>query len=180
MKTVALYGGSFDPPHVGHEAIVKALVRLKFIDEIVIMPTYLNPFKSEYFAPSELRLEWLKEIFVEYEKTFVSDYEVLQKEQVPSIKTVKYLLKSYKKIFLVVGADNLATLHKWKDYKELEQRVTFIIATRDNHKVPSDFMRIIIDQEISSSELRENVDITKLPKKCAKLIAQHYKETHAK
>lgn len=180
MKTVALYGGSFDPPHIGHKAIVDALEKLNFIDEIVVMPTYLNPFKSQFFAPSELRLKWLKEIFEAYKKTSVSDYEVLQQERVPSISTVKYLLQSYKKIFFVIGADNVATLHQWQSYKELKQRVTFIVATRDRHRVSDDFMKIHINQEISSTKLRQEMDITKLPKKCAQEIAQYYKENNAK
>ena len=73
MKTIALFGGSFDPPHLGHYSIVHALLEIKEIDEIIVMPTYLNPFKDASFAPAELRLRWLKEIFKEERKVTVSD-----------------------------------------------------------------------------------------------------------
>jgi nicotinate-nucleotide adenylyltransferase len=62
MDSIALFGGSFDPPHIGHEAIVKALMKLDEIDKIIIMPTYLNPFKTEFFAPADLRVKWLKKL----------------------------------------------------------------------------------------------------------------------
>ena len=81
MDTIALFGGSFDPPHIGHEAIVKALIKFKDIDKIVVMPTFLNPFKSHFYAPAALRLEWLREIFREYKNVEISDYEVLQKRE---------------------------------------------------------------------------------------------------
>jgi len=76
MKTIALYGGSFDPPHLAHEAIVKALSKLDFIDKIVVMPTFLNPFKSSSHAPSELRFEWLEEIFGSCKNIEICSYEV--------------------------------------------------------------------------------------------------------
>jgi len=76
MNTIALYGGSFDPPHLGHEAIVKALRELDFIEKVVVMPTFLNPFKESFTAPAELRLQWLKKIFSSYKDVEVSSYEV--------------------------------------------------------------------------------------------------------
>ncbi len=97
METIALFGGSFDPPHIGHEAIVKALLNIKEIDKIIVMPTFLNPFKSHSHASPELRLRWIKEVFSAYEKVEVSDYEVRQNKSVASILSVKHFLKKYKK-----------------------------------------------------------------------------------
>ncbi len=180
MDTIALFGGSFDPPHIGHEAIVKALKEFKDIDKVIIMPTFLNPFKSNFYAPASLRVEWLKKIFSGYKNVEVSDYEVLQKKQVPTITTVKHLLKSYKKIYLVIGADNLASLEKWKSYDELKNLVTFIVAERENIEISEKFLKLDIDQKISSTKLRENIEMSKLPKKCAKEIYTFYKENSCK
>ena len=83
MKNIALYGGSFDPPHIGHEAVVKALLDLNYIDKIIIMPTFLNPFKDGSTAPSSLRLDWLKEIYSDFKR----EVSALMKW----IKTKKYL-----------------------------------------------------------------------------------------
>ena len=178
--TIALFGGSFDPPHIGHKAIVKALEKLDYIDKIIIMPTFLNPFKSESHAPSELRFKWLKEIFKDFKNVKIDRYEVEQNRQVPTIESVKYLLKTYENVYLVIGADNLASLENWNSYLELKDLVTFIVASRDNIIVDKKFIQLNVDEKISSSVLRENIEISMLPKECATEIEQYYKENNAR
>jgi len=180
MKTIALYGGSFDPPHLAHEAIVKALRELEFIDKVVVMPTFLNPFKETFTAPAELRLQWLKDIFSSYKDVEVSSYEVDLKRRVPTIETVKYLLNSYDKVYLVIGADNLKSLHQWYKFDELKRVVTFIVVTRDEIEIPKNFIRLDLHEDISSSDLRKNFDSLKIPKKARAKITQYYKEHNAK
>ena len=180
MKTVALFGGSFDPPHTGHEVIVEALVALKYIDEIIVMPTFLNPFKSQSYASSDVRFKWLKTIFSSIEKVKVDDYEVKLRKKVPTITTVKHLLQSCQKVFVVIGADNLQTIHKWHKYDELKELVTFIVATRDNEKIDNKHITLNISENISSTKLRKTIDKEKLPSKCADEIAHFYKEYNAR
>ena len=179
-QTIALFGGSFDPPHIGHEAIVKSLLNLKDIQKVVIMPTFLNPFKTQTHAPSTLRLQWLKDIFESYKNVEVSSFEVQQNQKVPSIVSVKYLLQKYKKIYLVIGADNLASLDKWNRYEELKSLVTFIVIQRDKINIPDEFLSIDLDVDVSSTMLRQKMDISKLPEKCKLEIAKFYKEKNAK
>jgi len=182
MKTIALYGGSFDPPHIGHEAIIEALVKLDFIDQVIVTPAYLNPFKNNSFAPASLRLKWLKELCSTMKKVSVSSFEVGKNEKVPTLTTVNHLLQRYKKIYLVIGADNLEKLHQWHSYQELSKKVTFIVATREQISIPKEYIKLEISVEISSSELRNNLKIDKLPKKIAKQIVDFYnnKENNAK
>jgi len=179
-ETIALFGGSFDPPHIGHEAIVKAISAFRDVDKIVVMPTFLNPFKKLSHAPSKLRLQWLKKIFSEFENVEVSSYEVQQNKKVPTIQTVLHLLRKYKKIYLIIGADNLSSLHKWERFEELKKLVTIVVAPREGIKIDSKFLTLDVDIDISSSSLRENIDINLLPKKCATEIEKFYKEHNAK
>lgn len=180
MNTIALFGGSFDPPHTGHTAIVNALEKLDYIDKIIIMPTFLNPFKSSSHASSLLRLQWLKCIFSDHKNVLIDSYEVRQEKKVPTIESVLYLLKRYQKIFVVIGADNAATLEQWYRYDELKEKVTFIVASRENIKIPKEFIPLEVDVDISSSELRKVMDKTKLTEQCADEIAQYYKEIYAR
>jgi len=176
MRTVALYGGSFDPPHRGHEAVVKALLADDEIEKIIIMPTYLNPFKESFFAPASLRLAWLREIFEDESRVVVSDFEVNMGRKVPTIETVKFLQKRYANIALVIGADNLASLHKWQEYNLLKESVSFIVATRDKIAIPSKYKHLDVDVPISSSELRKSFSTDMLVEKNATLIEKYYKE----
>jgi len=180
MKTIALFGGSFDPPHIGHKAVVEAVLKLKEIDGVVVMPTFLNPFKNSSYAPPNLRLKWLKKIFLDKKNVKVSSYEVDKNEKIPTIQTVKHLLKTYKKIYLIVGADNLSLLHKWKDIDELKQLVNIVVAKRDKLPIDTKFLKLDVDEDISSTKLRENIITSKLPKECAKEIEKFYKEYNAR
>ena len=179
MENIALFGGSFDPPHIGHEAIVREALKLKEVDKVVIMPTFLNPFKSSSHASSAVRLEWLKEIFASFKDVEISSFEVDLKRQVPTIESVKYLLKRYAKIYLIIGADNLKSLSKWNSYKELKTLVTFVVATRDKIIIPENFLRLNVEENISSTYLREHIDRDKLSKTCAEQIIKFYKENNA-
>jgi len=178
-KTVALYGGSFDPPHIGHEAIIKALRELDFIDKVIVMPTFLNPFKETFVATAELRLQWLQKIFASYDDVEINSFEVDRKRKVPTIESVRFLLQKYDKIYLVLGADNLKFLEKWHKFDELKKLVSFIIITRDNIDIAHNFQTLNISVDVSSSALRKDLDISKIPNICAKEIAHYYKEYNA-
>ena len=180
MKSIALFGGSFDPPHIGHVAIVEALEKLEYIDKIIVMPTFLNPFKSSSHAPSELRFQWLKEIFKALKNVEISSYEVDQNRTVSTIESVEYLLKRYQKIYLVIGADNLASLELWTNYELLKEKVTFLVASRDNIIIDNHFIQLKVDEKISSTELRDSMNISKLPQECAEKIKKFYKENNEK
>lgn len=52
---IALFGGSFDPPHKGHEAIIKEALKKLDIDKLIIMPTFINPFKQNFSADEKQR-----------------------------------------------------------------------------------------------------------------------------
>ncbi len=176
MKTIALFGGSFDPPHLGHYSIVHALLEIKEIDEIIVMPTYLNPFKDASFAPAELRLRWLKEIFKEERKVTVSDFEIQEEKKVPTITTVENLSKNCDKIYLIIGADNLKDLHSWYRYSELEKLVTFMVAHRESISIPPCYADLQVEVNISSSEIRKKIQEEMLCRVNAKEIVQYYKK----
>lgn len=180
METIALFGGSFDPPHLGHEAVVQALASLDEIDKIVIMPTSLNPFKSSSFASAKRRLQWLKEIFTPYSNVLIDSFEVDSGEKIPTITTVEYLLKSYERVYLVIGADNLKNLHKWHKFEALKELVTFVVASRDEISIAKEFITLLVKQDISSTKLREKIDIKKLCGVNAQEIANYYKEKNDK
>jgi nicotinate-nucleotide adenylyltransferase len=140
------------------------------------MPTYLNPFKSKSVAGATLRLKWLKEIFKEDNKVIVDDFEVNQNRPIVTIETVLHLLTLYKKVYLVIGADNLASLRRWHRYDELKEIVTFIVATRDEIEIDSHYIKLSIDEDISSSTLREELDVSRLPSQCKDEILKVYKD----
>ena len=92
---IALFGGSFDPPHAGHDAAVKAILSSLKPDLLIIMPSFLNPFKKSFSAPPRLRLRWCRALWSDAPGVEVSDYEISQNVPVPTIQSVKFLLEKY-------------------------------------------------------------------------------------
>jgi len=174
---IALFGGSFDPPHIGHEMIVQSALKELDIDKFFVVPTYLNPFKNSYNTFPFVRYTWLKKLFKDYPKVEVLNYEIEQKRAVPTIDTVKYLYKKYNinKLYLIIGDDNLQSLRKWKDYDKLEKMVTLVVATRYENKYPKNLKILQISANISSTKLRENLDTKYLPASISKDIIKYYK-----
>ncbi len=176
---IAVFGGSFDPPHVGHEQIVLSALKTLHVDKVFIVPTFLNPFKSEFSVPADLRLEWLRKLFRDNKKIEILDFEVKQKRAVPTIETIKYLLSNYdiEKIYLIIGADNYKKLHLWSNYKELKSLVEFVIATRDGESFPKDLKKLDINANISSSKLRLKMGASFIPNSIKDEVSKYYTRT---
>jgi nicotinate-nucleotide adenylyltransferase len=172
----AIFGGSFDPPHIGHEEIIKKALEKLDIDVLFVIPTYLNPFKKKFFAPPHLRYKWVKKLLLPYKKAKIIDFELRQKRPVPTIETIRYLQKKYNldKIYLIIGADNLASLKDWKAYDELKKMVEFVIVTRNNTNIPKELKKLEVNAKISSTKLREHLKKHYLPPSVADEIMHYY------
>ncbi|MSN95617.1 nicotinate (nicotinamide) nucleotide adenylyltransferase [Campylobacter sp. FMV-PI01] len=162
---IALFGGSFDPPHIGHEEIVRLALKNLDIYKLFIMPTFLNPFKNEYFLEPNLRLNLCKKLWQNLNKVEICDYEILQNRPVPTIESVKFLYSKFniKNFYLIIGADNLNNLYKWYEFNELKKIVKFVVATRNDIKIPSNLQKLNLNVKISSSNLRKNLDLNFVP-----------------
>ncbi len=172
----AIFGGSFDPPHIGHLEIIKQVLTSLDIDKLIVVPAFLNPFKSKSFAPAELRLKWLKAMTKELENVEVSSFEIDQNRAVTSIETVKHIQNDGDIIYLIIGADNLQSLSAWKNFEELDKLVTWVVATRNGISIPDKYITLDVHQDISATELREQVNEAYLDKSIANEIITYYKD----
>lgn len=173
---LALYGGSFDPPHAGHVAVVTEALKHLEIDQLIIVPASRNPFKDTVRADGHTRYEWLKEIFAPYEKVSVSDFEIAQHHCVYTIETVKHFCQTYESIYLIIGADNLEKLTSWHRFEELSQLVTWVVATRNNVSIPEPMIRLDVEVAISSTDFRDSFSSLGLNPTIEKKILTYYKE----
>ena len=167
-----LFGGSFDPIHLGHIEIIKQIAKL---DKVIVIPNYLNPLKNNFSAPAQLRLKWIKKAIKDIKGVEVSDFEIKQNKPCYTIDTIKHFKQFYDKISFVIGADNLKTLDKWKNIDELKNLVEFIVVTRDNIIIDG-YKTININIPISSTEIRNNLDDKFLPESLKVEIIEFYKE----
>ncbi|MBE0496001.1 MAG: nicotinate (nicotinamide) nucleotide adenylyltransferase [Campylobacterales bacterium] len=172
---LAMFGGSFDPPHVGHEAVITTALSQLELDLLVVVPTWLSPFKSAVSTPAPLRLAWTTKAWGKIPRVKVSSFEVDQERPVPSIETLEYLHRTYQPdtLYLIVGEDNLLTLPAWHRYEELLQLAEVVVASRGGMRQTS-LKKLPIHVTISSSKLREHLDASKLPKPIFADIVNYY------
>ncbi len=175
---IAVFGGSFDPPHTGHKKIVDKALKNLDIDRLILIPTYINPFKSKFFAPAELRKKWLKKLFGNRTNIYISDYETEKKRAVSTYESIEYIKKTYnpRKIYLIIGSDNFEKLHLWKNYDKLIKDVELVIAQRDEIKIDKNLKKLNINVNISSTKLRESLDLDFIPKIIQKEVKEFYEK----
>ena len=165
---IAIFGGSFDPIHTAHVLVVKEALKELHIDMVIVVPTYLNPFKSSFYLNPETRFKLLEKVFKDFERVQICDYEINQQKTSYSIDTVNYLKNLYNpsKIYLIIGEDNLKTLDKWHEIDKLKELVEFVVASRKGFesKEAKEFKNLDVNINISSSSLRDKIDLDYIPK----------------
>lgn len=177
---IAIFGGSFDPPHLGHlEIIKKALERLD-IEKIIVVPAYISPFKKGHAAPAKLRLEWLKRMTAFDPRIEVSDIEINKEGPSYTIDTVDHFARFFDTIYFIIGADNLKDLRKWHRFDELDRKVRWVVATRENEPIPEGFIRLDVDMPISSTKLRARIDPKWIPETIRDDVVRYYKNRNEK
>lgn len=161
LNIVALFGGSFDPPHLGHKTIVVETLKHFNINKLVVVPTFLNPFKEASYFTTEERFKLAKELFGGDEKVVVDDYEIRQGKPVPTVQTLKHFQQSYDVRYIIVGADNLDNIEKWTEFDYLNEQITWLVATRAGYAIKSDKLRAFelleVEVDLSSTEIRNKI-----------------------
>ena len=159
---IALYGGSFDPIHIGHLITATNAVETYNLDKVIFIPSHITPLKDRDLEASDTdRFEMIQRSIKNNSKFIVSDYEINNNRVSYSYNTVKYFKDNYKdeKIYFIIGTDRAKDLKKWYNIEELSKLVTFIFVARDGEKlediVEKDGFYKGIDYEIMISPIIE-------------------------
>ena len=189
---IAIYGGSFNPIHIGHEKIVDYVLNNLNMDKIIIIPVGIPSHRENNLEQSDTRLKICKEIFKGNKKIEVSDIEIKSEGKSYTYDTLLKLMDLYgenNEFFEIIGEDSLKNLKTWKNYEELLKICKFIVFRRKDDKniqIDEEFLNnkniIILENEyydISSTEIRNmvknNEDISAfVNKKVKKLIEKEY------
>ena len=132
---IAILGGRFDPPHIGHFLVARQVLDFrKDIDKVLLVPAFQHQWKPIVAAPDD-RLAMLKSFVTPGIE--ISDVEIKRKGISYSIDTIKTIkTETGAEIFWIVGSDILAEFHKWKKAENLLKLATFLIFPRDPHALP--------------------------------------------
>lgn len=174
--TVAIFGGSFDPPHKGHQAIVQKALEGLEIEKLIVLPAYLNPFKTSSLASAAQRLTWCRMLFDKIPKILVSDYEIKEGKSTRTSQSVKHFNRLFDVKYLILGSDNLSTLTKWHEFEWLNKHIIWVIITREGHRVNTEHLRewkvLTLDEKASSTQIRELEDLKHVDKQIENSVKQ--------
>ena len=122
MKNIGLYFGTFNPIHIGHLIIANHMVEYSDLDEIWMVVTPHNPFKKKNsLLDNHHRLDMVYLATEEYEKIQPSDIEFRLPQPNYTINTLAHISEKHPNytFSLIMGEDNLKSLHKWKNYEAI-------------------------------------------------------------
>jgi len=165
---ICIFGGTFDPPHLGHLLIAQTICEAEEFDKIIFVPALKNPLKSREIASSiENRLKMLK-IAVEGNPHFdISDNEIKRGGVSYSIDTIRYIKKEHNlkrnELYFLIGSDILKSFHNWREPSNILEECQVIVALRPGFK-PSSVPNWILSEiqfaniprfELSATQIRK-------------------------
>jgi len=168
LKKIGLFGGTFDPVHIGHIEIADSFINSGCIDELWILLTPFPPHKLEKKHVSyDTRFQMLKLAFKEFDCKILSVEKDLPKPSY-TYRTIQALKKDHPDniFYFCLGEDSLSKFHTWKHYEKILEEAELLVAKRPNsdHKSVDGIIlskTIFVDHhpiDISSSTIKENIN----------------------
>jgi nicotinate-nucleotide adenylyltransferase len=133
MGLTAIFGGTFNPFHIGHYEMLKVLQNDNNVEEIWIMPDKIPPHKTcDFLASDKDRIEMCEIVANDFSKAKLCLVEFEREGKSYTYDTVKYLFEKYpqKEFSFVLGGDMLVSFEKWYRFDELMKMLPFIAFKR--------------------------------------------------
>lgn len=152
---VACFGGSFNPPHVGHAMVAAWLLWTERVDEVWIIPAFVHAF-DKALAPFPRRFAACEQLAALLgPRARAIDIEAHLPAPSFTVNTLDALAAAHPgaRLQLVLGADNLSSLQKWKNWGRIESEYAPIVVGRAGHDVPG----VPTFPDVSSTEVRRRL-----------------------
>ncbi len=168
-ERLGVFGGTFDPPHVGHLAAAQEVLEALELDRVLFVPAGVPPHKREGAAgitPGPLRMRMLKAAVGDDPRLSISDMELRRDGISWTVDTVRDLREARPdaQLYLVLGADQWRAFGTWKEPWEIARRATPVVMTREGEGVASSEQELpgclevpVPRIDISSTDIRERV-----------------------
>ena len=162
---ICLFGGTFDPPHIGHLLIAQTVYEAENFDKILFIPAYAPAHKNGVTSMKH-RIEMVKIAISDNPNFEFSDVDIVRKGTSYTIDSIVDIKRNYKltndEIYYLIGSDSLIDFKNWKDAIEILDECNVIVAIRPGFR-PSAIPHWILQKihianipriELSSSKIR--------------------------
>lgn len=165
-KRIGLYFGSFNPIHVGHLILAETICDNAKLDQVWIIVSPQNPFKSTQGLLHEFdRFDMVTAAVSSNSKLIASEVEFHLPKPSYTIDTLHHLKETHPtyEFFILMGEDNLTGFENWKSYEEILERYAIIVFPRPNsqktifHTHPKVHLVDAPDMDISSTYIRNRI-----------------------
>jgi len=157
---IGIFGGTFNPPHIGHVQASKTAAEENKIDLLLVIPTGIPPHKPlPVSSPDpEKRYKMTQNAFASIKNTEISDVEIHSSDTNYTIDTIGKIKNKYQdsELLLLVGNDMFETIDTWKNHEDLLRLVTPILLPRDIVKISSSEIRQMLPQRKGRVYLAES------------------------
>ena len=166
MRRIGLFGGSFNPVHLGHLLVAQAAREELQLDRIFFTPAAMSPFKPGVaLAPAAQRLRFLRLALAGRTDCEIDDQEIVRSGVSYTIETVRDYARRFSGalLFYLIGADHAPQLPLWRDAGELARLAEFVIIPRPGMalaEAPAPFRSRALrgfPLGVSASQIRERV-----------------------
>jgi nicotinate-nucleotide adenylyltransferase len=137
MMRIGCLFGTFDPPHVGHVAIAEHMRTAAGLDQVWLVVTPQNPFKQDRtISPDAHRLAMVRLAVQDHEGLAASGFEIDLPRPNYTADSLRFMRHRWPdhQFELIIGSDNLAVLHKWKDHEDILERHKVLVYPREGVK----------------------------------------------
>lgn len=162
---IAIFGGSFDPPHLGHLRLAQALCNQNLVEQVLFVPAYCQPLKQGLESSSFSHRCAMLELLLKGDSRFsISTIESERQGPSYTYDTLKSLTLRMPQthLFFLMGTDCLETLFKWYRAKELVTEYQFIIYPRPNYQPNFSLLTVQFGKDLANKLLKAVVDLPTL------------------
>lgn len=161
-----IFGGTFNPIHLGHLALANYLCEENWVDELWFLITPQNPFKQEQtLLDNHLRMKMVEAAIADYPRFKASDFEFTLPRPSYTVTTLQKLSETYpdREFVLIIGADNWAAFDKWKSPEEILRNHRILVYPRPGYEINPHVLPAQVKAvntpllEISSTFIRESI-----------------------
>lgn len=155
-----LFGGSFDPPHRGHIALLKAAIRQVRPDKTLVLPSFHSPLKAPCRTSAKERLRLLRGVLPKGAE--IDDFELKRRKKTFTYEALRRMKRLHPKaeLLFLVGSDSLETFHLWRRPDELRRACRLVVGRRPgSRRFPFKgalFLRGVFP-DVSSTEVRSRL-----------------------
>lgn len=160
----ALFGGTFNPLHNGHLAIAKSVLEQGLADEVWLLATPCNPWKSDQkLLDDRLRYDMVAQAVKDLEGIHASDFEFKLDKPSYTANTLRHISADYpdREFILTIGADNWVKFHNWRESDFILKNYPIIVYPRQDYPIEQLSGNVtLLDSplmNVSSTQIRQMV-----------------------